>query len=784
MSKKTNLKKTIPPNATTLVADPDEENVKRWYISQYLHQLEKNSSVVPDKIAEKIKSDINTDNAWETGILDILKMVDINMRGMAEPVDYICVVQRATIKNISTTVNYGYMYYKYTDDTTMGSSKVLGQSPANARTLTPEYICVSPSFLSQDGEYRPRIYSIGKYQNLISKTKIYGPLRNFIIHKIETHKIEFANEFYYPLIDTRKTWEKIIETDYADNGYAINLFMLYWLGEIEKIMNNMEENHINFKFKHIFFTDIQEDIKFYKILKDILNPDELQYYSAIMHSYTTAVQGKYYGPRSDSKPSTVYWEVHDPPKVRFQLGQKLRPLNIAEAQNPENIKFDPWREQYLSRKVNNLLLNRITHGVPFGLFWFYIKNTHTGLYDNPVQDDKIKYSDRGYLIVNKLREIQRLTFESDTDEYINENFEHLHNEINPDVEFVKDKLMISNVSLGVFNDNVGRTFYDLPNVINSKAYLASAGNMLKDPTLFKKYIFEIAFTLMGLNKISGVVHSDLHLNNATINFQDLEIVEDYTKEKLATLYGIDDYWFQLPAKQARAYIIDFSRSTIHPTNIKEDGVFADKKDENEFISEQNMRIFRKLKSLVPSLIDTYDDIIMKLITNYFDKIYKLYTIVDMYDICSKLHVYLGSNKKFAVDKSVFEFLKKIIKIGDYYLNTVFLDLIQNPDLVFEWPNLKILKECFTDFLIDSNNEIGKEFRVINYYCLNFDPIFDITKLDKLPDYINYVKGIHPNNKEYMISNNQKKIINKYDEYRKIKFGMIRHIADRHRKKYQ
>jgi hypothetical protein len=790
MSKKTISKKIPPKIATkqvediTLISDPEEENVKRWYIKQYLHQLEQNKNIIPVKIAEKIRSDITLDNIWDTGVLDMLKMTNLNSIGMVEPVDYICVVQRATIKSLNTTVNYGYLYYKYKDTSTEWKKEESNGIFSGDSSVRPHFICVSPSFLSQDGEYRPRIYSPYRYKQLISEPKIYDPLRNFIIHKIEKHKIEFSNEFYYPLIDVRKKWEKEIETNYVDTGYPINLFILYWLGEIEKIMNDMEENHINFKFKHIFFSDIKEDVKFYKELKKILEPDELRYYTNIIHSYTVAIQGKNYGERTGKKPSYVYWGVHSPPKIRVLLGQKLRPLNIAEAQNPENIKFDPWREQYLSRKVNNLLLNRITHGVPYGLFWFYIKNTHTGLFDNPVQDEKIKYSERGYLIVNKLREIQRLTFESDTDEYINENFEHLHNEINPDVEFTKDKLMISNVSLGVFSHNVGHTFYDLPKLMNSSQCLKASGNMLKDGTLFKKYLFELTFTLMGLNKLSGVVHSDLHLNNATIHFQDIEFVEDFTKEKLVAIYGVDNYWFQIPARQARAYIIDFSRSTVNPKIIKKDSVFKDKKEEKEFIEEQNKRIFYKLKSLVPSLIDTYDDIIMKLITSYFDKIYKLYTIVDMYDLCSKLKVYFKSNKKFGIHDSVFDFLDKIIKIGDHYLNTVFLNLIQNPETVFEWPNLKILKECFTDFLIDSNKKIPDEVRVINYYCLNFDPVFDINDLDKYPDYLNYVKGIQHNKKEYMISDYQKKTIKRYEDYRKIKFGMIEYIAERHRKKYQ
>ena len=162
----------------------------------------------------------------------------------------------------------------------------------------------------------------------------------------------------------------------------------------------------------------------------------------------------------------------------------------------------------------------------------------------------------------------------------------------------------------------------------------------------------------------------------------------------------------------------------------------------------------------------------------------MYTIVDIYDLCTKFKAYLNSNSKFNVHKSIFEFLDKIIKIGNYYLNTVFLNLIQNPDIIFDWPNLKILKECFTEFLVDTSKNISDEFRVINYYYINFDMVFDINSIENLPEYITYVKGIDSKNKEYDISDHTLQMIKLYNAYRKTKFGMVEYIAERHRKKYQ
>lgn len=762
--------------------DEEEEDVKRWLMNEYLKPLEINKNKIPSKINEKIRSDITVDNVFDTSAIDLLKYRSLNVSGMVDPVDYICVVQRATIESIKTTVNYSYLYYVYKDtkyEYTKEMSKALFPDKVELQ-VSPHFICISPSFLSQDGEYRPRIYNKFRYKQLVEEPKIYDHLKEFIVEKIEKHKIQLSNEFYYPLIDIRKKWDKVVESDYVDNGYPVNLFIMYWLGEVEKIINNMEENHINFKFKHVFFPQISEDIKFYKQLKKIISSENLSYYTNIIHSYTINIKTAYI---RDNK-YIAYKGIHDPPKIKFLLGQKLRPLSIVEAQNPENINYDPWREIYLCRKVNDILLNRISNGVPFGLYWFYIKNTHVGLFDNPVQEEKIKNSERGYLIVNKMREIQRLTFEPITDEFINDNFKHLYQEIDPDVEFVKSKLMISNVSLGTFSQNVGYTFYDVPMLTKSNEFIKKAGHVLKDLKIFKKYIFEIVFTLLGLNRFSGIVHSDLHLNNATIYFNDMEIVPDFTAKKYIYLYGVDNYWFQISALRTRAYVIDLSRSTIDPKELTESNLFKSKEDENRFIKDQNRRIFNKLKMLSPSIVDTYSVEIMRLIKEDFNKIYRLYTVVDMNDFSKKLKTYLVSNKNFGVDKSIIEFLDKIIKICDYYLNTLLQRIVKNSDTVIEWANLEILKQCFLEFLIDSNKKIGDEFQTLGYYYLNFDKTYEINDLKKLPSYLMSNSGITSDGKEYIISDSYKKGIERYDKYRKAKFGMIDFIAERHRKKYQ
>ena len=51
--------------------------------------------------------------------------------------------------------------------------------------------------------------------------------------------------------------------------------------------------------------------------------------------------------------------------MQIELGQKLIPLNISEAQNPFNIIYKPWREFLISQRVQDLVINGVAKRVRF-----------------------------------------------------------------------------------------------------------------------------------------------------------------------------------------------------------------------------------------------------------------------------------------------------------------------------------------------------------------------------------------------------------------------------------
>ena len=76
---------------------------------------------------------------------------------------------------------------------------------------------------------------------------------------------------------------------------------------------------------------------------------------------------------------------------------------------------------------------------------------------------------------------------------------------------------MSNVALCIVSEYIGRTVADIPHLmINSSFYNKVFTNVFSNIGHFRKYMFEIIYSLYCMNSKCGVIHGDLHLNNATM----------------------------------------------------------------------------------------------------------------------------------------------------------------------------------------------------------------------------------------------------------------------------
>lgn len=702
-------------------------------------------------------------NHRETSLINIVKMRQFSKMSPIDPTNYVCTVFRVTSPNDGLSANYGYLY-----SVDKAQHNKYAMVKAKKSPVFVKY-CIAPALVSQDGEYRIRVlqYSQSKFLETMFP-KLNAEIEQYILAKVESENLTLDHENFYPQLEIEQATQPL--DDAIEHSRAkMKFFIHFWFIEIAMLSIGMQENHINPKFNRIFFRDVKKDIAFFKqLIKKFGKETVTQALRYISEPVSVLRAG-----------DTIKYNI-----TNYAIGQKFRPLNVNEVQEPFNIRYAPWREIYISRLATDLVVNFICPSFPVVLDWFYIKNSQQGrqgLYDNEQQSQRLEFSERAYTVVKKLRETQRLTYRADKEEarkFLNELFHQVYNKIDVPVDYAKSHLMMSNVTLGFMNEYVGRTFFDIPILAKASVWSSKVGNLLQDDTMWSKYMWDICYSLLSLNVKFGISHSDLHLNNATINTNTMaEIKSDDPK----VMYSVMGYWFLFPTKGPYACLIDFSRAIISPQSVKDYHYFQESNEEFlEFIDHQNEFIVARLLDLFPTTVRPILPRLQEMLANDFDKIFKVYTAIDTYDFTSKLHKYLDGK----ASKKNLELLAKMQKISEHYLTNILLKVVNNPDVRIEWPIFQIMKECFVDFIIDPQKP--RTDNIVDMWLLDRPVKYSLQKYDSFPPWLRdeqalYADGSSEKLEFFAMINDLRK---KYEQYRKQSMKMIEFIAQRHREKYK
>lgn len=729
----------------------------RWYVSEFRKMTEDSA---PTWIRERLNEALSIDRYEETFLRKIGKIRRLKKLTAIDPVNYICTVFRATSLKLNISVNYAFLY---SSDMKYHNKIHNIKEPDNPVLI---WYCVAPSLQSQDGEYRNRLIRFGQFDILVKKyAVIFEYIEKFLIDKVEKYELSLETEDFFPQIEHERLAEtlshRIVQT-----SLNMRFFIQFWLMEVYSLSVNLQENHINPKFNQIFFPHLDEDIKEFRAIKAKFGDEKVQ---DLIEMLSLPIY-----PSATAKLKLM--------KSYHSVGQKLRPLNVGEVQEPLNIKYAPWREIYLSGRAADLLVNTICPNFAIFVDWFYIKNAKKGLFDNEQQYQKLEFSDRSLVITRKLQETQRLTYtrdpKRDTKQFLNAAFEQVYQGIEDPIDFIKGNLLMSNVTLGFITENVGRTLTDIPSLQKSKEWLAVVGDYYKYET-FKKYAFDFCYGVLALNKI-GQTHSDAHLNNLTINNIDTAV----NKAGSHAMYSVQGYWFAVPVRGPYGCLIDLSRGTIHPNMVKDYKYFANKEELNEFVDEQNARIIWKLENTIPTFMKLHGDKIRELMASHFDKFYQLYTAVDTFDIFSKISKYF--DKK--CDRDSIALANKIAKLSEHFLTTTMLKLLANPDLTIEAPVFQILKECFTDYIIDPLVE-KKDMNIVDLWLYDKPMRYSLEEYERWPPILKRAHGMtdltDPKSMYPLPEFDQMDQTRRdYEKYRKEQMKMVYYIARRHHEKYK
>jgi hypothetical protein len=672
--------------------DKDKE-VRQKINSEYENAYSEYAGLdkIPSHIKLSSKSQSNKFLYERSCFYRLNNLMTIRYNVLTSKTNYQSVVFRA-MRNGKSTI-YAILYY--------------------SEDILQSYVALGPSLSSSDGEYRPyvvRLDMLLEYYQL--HTEIYEEIEKHIRNRLEDDLELMAMIFG----DNTASSEKITQTC-DDSRYTIIFFSYVWLLMFWQYKYDMLPNHIYKPFVDIIFKD--SDI-LYKALASKFGEDklfEVIHYSAMFfHSIEFLKRGT---------------------KSSLRLGHKLIPLTIVDVKNFKNPKYRPWRELYVDNLVGKLVVNLITPGVPFMGDYFFIKHSDHGMFDNDSMHTKLDYSIVGENIVQSLVDTQKKTskttsesskYELDSDDeiqYLNAKFKAISDQLENTIEFTKEELVMSGVTMCKIVENIGFTIRDIVR-IGGKDYRTMIGPLLTDPAIFSKYMFEIVYTLACLNSKIGIIQGDLHMNNAVIN---PVVKSNHTETNAVILYEIDGSYYKFPHYGAYGGIIDFSRAIIQESQIEKD---FGKEFAEEYIYKQRSAILAIYKTFFPDFYEKHSVKLIESLKTKYDSVFKIVSAIDTYRVMMDLVTILKSAKENTkIHPKNIALIEKIRNMAQTMLTQNMQALLLG-GIETDYPNLIIVKECFKEFIVDKLESMETPCDLFSY---SRPMKYDSTKESEFPEFL-------------------------------------------------
>lgn len=664
-------------------------------------------------------------------------------------------------------------------------------------------ICPSNSSISKDGEYRSVLIYWRFVEYMLSHDSdlnaLYNDMINYFTDKFQDRKLNIYPHYYFPTDTLRKKYSFELELMMANRKikfFAISWFLFYYAHN-----SGLISNHINQIYLYIMLKYKHEDIAFFKSLIKTHSQATIRYLSHILNTNIRSTKDR--GISSFCK---------------IKLGQKFIPISLREIQYPFDITYKPWKEYLIGITLSDLIVNNITAGFPLMTNWLFIKNTDQHLFDNPSQYSRMEKSVYAVQIANILAQARYLAadqtkpsnvllideedaFELRTQKknkklissWLSREFQVLHDGIDDDIKHAQLHIIMSNVSFCMFTEYVGRTLYETIFLTKKSVYYKELVNDLfseKGYPHFERFMFELAYNLHCLSSKYGIIHSDLHLHNITLNplfYKMWTTVEDSMPKVLYVIEPDNSYIFDTNFYYMT--IIDFSRSIMdpsrihlfkHPTLHKTFDIVDNIKD---FEYMQQAALLQYLYSCKPE----YKQHALALqagIKTHFDIYFRILSILDLYMIMLRLLDFLQLKNNDIVEpyKGCIQLVKKIFSECDLYLSQTLKNLLDiqisatEPEQTFEYPIHEIIKKIFSHKIFNDNEDINN---IVDIYNYNNNITYSLNRYEQLPDIFEHLSKNKNNDK--FIQNSLKRRI-EFDNQQLANYKTLLYIQKRQREK--
>ncbi len=580
-----------------------------------------------------------------------------------------------------------------------------------------KFIITSNTLVSKDGMYSHRFIN---FENLTFKSKIIDKICDYLKQNLKHKEYKLLYEYFNIYDDNiKKSYSNIL----SDSNLLIKIYSITWLIELYNMNKKNQEINMNNIYNSIIFTE--KDKQYFNIL----------YKDHKKEIYDLVILYKFF--------------THDG-KNRLEIGQKLIPFNYIQLKEYNNIIHFQWKEILINKIVYSLLYNINSPSFSIFIDWFFINNSNRNLYDNKEIYDKISYSDKIKSILQLLNKANS-EFSEIYNQKKNDFIDSLIKKLKKIIKLSENKVLMSNISLCYLSEYSGKTVYDYFNKIKDKTLIhKNIGDLYNNYDMFKKYMFEIIYSLYCLN-LKGIIHGDLHLNNVTLNKKNLNINEESyviyninINKNTDIINFINSYsndninnsentTFILPHLGTYPCIIDFSRSFILLKLISENIIEKERNNiRAKFIKNEQQRIMSELKKIFPNFLKNNAHKLKFLLKNKnFNILFIYFSAFDIFKFSSNLLIFINkysTQNDITVNPEIIKLLDDISKKAYSYLEKIIDEesYINIESLIF--PNLEILIDLFSSFKYDSTNSIKKK--------INKHLIIDIFSTDNIDFHLN------------------------------------------------
>jgi hypothetical protein len=630
--------------------------------------------------------------------------------------------------------------------------KLYGTQLSISNNIYIQEICPSGSMISKDGEYRSGMLNWNHIQVVLERNAevraLFDHILDYFTDALKERKYILLTEYYFPTDKMKNRYQ--FETELLCSSTKIHFFCIVWFNFYYSYYFGFISNHINAIFKQLLLKYKKDDLAFFKGLWKKFSYNIIEDFRYICGNNVTGYDDKF----------LIYNKI--------KVGQKIIPLNLIEAQHFFNIEYDPWKEYFIGEKVSDLVMNNISNGFALMRGWMLIKNSDKYFYDNPSQADRLEKSKIALKIAEILTQAKLYTYNNinDAKDYIQENvdvilynlsndkrditswlsneFKVLYSKIQDSINHSKETIIMSNVSINIISEYLGKTIYDAIFLTQRSSYyktLVTNIFSVENHQNFKKYIFQICYNLYCLNTKLNVIHGDLHLNNITLNSIFYKKNVNIGVKNPHILYILDkenQYIFEHNFYDL--CLIDFSRAIINPEYVerfKLDHIpYELITSKNHFLEKQVTALLEYLYSSKPEFKE-FGPSIETSMRHHYSEYFKILSVLDLYNVTSKFIDFLKNQYKDVKNphKDSVKLIYDINKSADYYLSIVLNKLISHRNFneveEMEWPIVSIIKDVFDQ---DNASNFGPSIykSIIDVYNYNNELKHSLSTIKKFP----------------------------------------------------